>query len=92
MKQPKIVGKDWALMFDEEAFVWRFAGDGLGIYRMVRDAFPPRALDEYERTSSAADHRAMGSLYEDVVAFLGEWGIKASIVGREAAISEDAPD
>lgn len=91
MKQPRIVGKNWELTFNHDAFFWQFGGDGEAVYRMVRDAFPLKILDIYEKTSAGSDARHMGSLYEDVVEFLGEWGIKAELVDSEPPAFENAP-
>ena len=75
---PKIVGKTWELWVEEGRLGWEFEGVPTDIYKMVNDEFPAsRLVDEYDEKHVITWGTKFGPLYEDVLEFLGKWGIEA---------------
>jgi|688.fasta_scaffold314197_2 hypothetical protein len=82
MDKPKIAGKGWELWLDEDYLGWEFSGEPYDICKMVSDEFPNRRVDqEYDEKHIITWGTRFGPLYEDVLAFLEKWGIKARGVG-----------
>jgi hypothetical protein len=92
MTGPKIAGDGWEAWFDESAFSWRMSGGEWAILKMIKDRFPADVIEsDYMTISKAEDDRPFGPLYEDAVAFLNQWGVRASADGVSPAVSEDPP-
>ena len=89
---PSIAGNGWEIEYSPELLMWiPRSGDGVAL-KMVREAFPPEKVKEYESISVAEDSRTLGSLHDDVVSFLRKWGLDASVRNPEDLFSEDPPD
>jgi len=74
-RTPFITGKGgWFVWLDIQAMDWDSDGDKAPV-DMVREGFSEQRLAEYVESD-----KTRRELYDDVVAFLATWGVKASVV------------
>jgi hypothetical protein len=77
-RKPKLVGDGWELWLDEDYLGWEFSGEPYDICKMVSDEFPNRRVNqEYDEKHIITCGTRFGPLWEDVLEFLRERGIKA---------------
>lgn len=88
----KIVGDGWELWLEADYLGWEFSGEPYEIWKMVSEEFPNRRIDdEYNEKHIITWGTRFGPLYDDVIEFLGKWGIKARGVGLPKMSGERGP-
>lgn len=95
MTDDHIEGAGWNAWVAEGYPLWEVRderGDQVvEIYNMISSEFPAdRILEEYLEKFVITHGNRLGPLYEEVVAFLERWGVKATAVNIEYG-GEDGP-
>jgi hypothetical protein len=86
----RLEGDGWSIWTDRAGATWDFSGQPGKILSMLYEEFPSEKVERYYDTTVEYG-RLYGMLYEDALAFLLKWGIKATVVGLEPLYPERPP-